>query len=377
MLNEGRLVPAVQCDAEALPFPARRFDCVSIAFGLRNVTHKEAALAEMRRVLKPGGVAARARIPQVGAPLAPAYDWYSFNVLPRLGKLVAGDDGELPLSRRIDPHASGPGDAEGDDGRGGIRPRRVAQSHGRRRRVAPGLRLLGAACFPRLDIANRALEREHWARDKLAGHAGRTRARQCGPALQAFAIDGDGRCGDSEAAPDLTLGISPLRCRPCSRSRGVGMSWSLPKATRRWWRRWASSRSHCRGSSEGRSPECWARSRARGWPTSADDLLAVSGIRGAALRRQFASYVGDEARTRGGRRRGPRLRQRDRGARRAGGRACAPIDGSTVQPGAPLPARRHHRAAKKQARAASAAVPGSRGRSSASGGPSGSTPAVR
>ena len=70
----------------------RRFDCVSIAFGLRNVTEKEAALAEMRRVLKPGGVAAVLEFSRVWAPLAPAYDWYSFNVLPRIGKLVAGDD---------------------------------------------------------------------------------------------------------------------------------------------------------------------------------------------------------------------------------------------------------------------------------------------
>jgi demethylmenaquinone methyltransferase/2-methoxy-6-polyprenyl-1,4-benzoquinol methylase len=56
LLNEGRIIPTVQCDAEKLPFPARHFDCVCIGFGLRNVTHKEAALAEMRRVLKPGGV---------------------------------------------------------------------------------------------------------------------------------------------------------------------------------------------------------------------------------------------------------------------------------------------------------------------------------
>jgi demethylmenaquinone methyltransferase / 2-methoxy-6-polyprenyl-1,4-benzoquinol methylase len=92
MVDTGRLVPAVQCDAEKLPFRANHFDCVSIAFGLRNVTHKEAALAEMRRVLKPGGVAAVLEFSRVYAPLAPAYDWYSFNVLPRLGKLVAGDD---------------------------------------------------------------------------------------------------------------------------------------------------------------------------------------------------------------------------------------------------------------------------------------------
>src|SRR5450755_3606607 len=92
MLDEGRLLPAVQCNAEALPFPARSFDCVSIAFGLRNVTRKDAALSEMRRVLKPGGVALILEFSQVWEPLRPVYDWYSFNVLPRLGRLVAGDE---------------------------------------------------------------------------------------------------------------------------------------------------------------------------------------------------------------------------------------------------------------------------------------------
>ena len=92
MLNEGKLLPAVQCDAEALPFPSRSFDCVSIAFGLRNVTRKDAALSEMRRVLKPGGVALILEFSQIWRPLRPAYDWYSFNVLPRLGRLVAGDE---------------------------------------------------------------------------------------------------------------------------------------------------------------------------------------------------------------------------------------------------------------------------------------------
>jgi demethylmenaquinone methyltransferase/2-methoxy-6-polyprenyl-1,4-benzoquinol methylase len=92
MVDEGRLVPVVQCDAEKLPFAGNRFDCVSIAFGLRNVTHKERALAEMHRVCKPGGVAAILEFSKVYALLAPAYDWYSFNVLPRLGKLIAGDD---------------------------------------------------------------------------------------------------------------------------------------------------------------------------------------------------------------------------------------------------------------------------------------------
>jgi demethylmenaquinone methyltransferase/2-methoxy-6-polyprenyl-1,4-benzoquinol methylase len=91
LLNKGRFVPAVQCDAEKLPFPSASFDRVSIAFGLRNVTRKEVALAEMRRMLRPGGVAAVLEFSRVWAPLAPMYDWYSFNVLPRLGEWIAKD----------------------------------------------------------------------------------------------------------------------------------------------------------------------------------------------------------------------------------------------------------------------------------------------
>jgi demethylmenaquinone methyltransferase/2-methoxy-6-polyprenyl-1,4-benzoquinol methylase len=91
LLDAGALLPVVQCDAEKLPFGADRFNCVSIAFGLRNVTRKEAALAEMRRVLKPGGRLIVLEFSKVWAPLKPAYDAYSFGVLPRLGKLVAGD----------------------------------------------------------------------------------------------------------------------------------------------------------------------------------------------------------------------------------------------------------------------------------------------
>ena len=109
LLNEGRLVPAVQCNAEALPFPAQCFDCVSIGFGLRNVTHKEVALAEMRRVLRPGGVALILEFSKVAEPLKPVYDWYSFKVLPRLGKLVAGDEASyryLAESIRMHPDQS-------------------------------------------------------------------------------------------------------------------------------------------------------------------------------------------------------------------------------------------------------------------------------
>jgi demethylmenaquinone methyltransferase/2-methoxy-6-polyprenyl-1,4-benzoquinol methylase len=92
LLDAGRLVPVVQCDAEELPCPSGHFARVSIAFGLRNVTNKDIALAEMCRVLKPGGMAAVLEFSQIWAPLAPAYDWYSFNVLPRLGRVVAGDE---------------------------------------------------------------------------------------------------------------------------------------------------------------------------------------------------------------------------------------------------------------------------------------------
>jgi demethylmenaquinone methyltransferase/2-methoxy-6-polyprenyl-1,4-benzoquinol methylase len=92
LLDRGLALEVVQCDAEKLPFRDRAFDVVSIGFGLRNVTRKEAALAEMRRVLAPGGVAVVLEFSKVAAPLAPAYDWYSFAVLPRLGRLVAGDE---------------------------------------------------------------------------------------------------------------------------------------------------------------------------------------------------------------------------------------------------------------------------------------------
>ena len=91
LLDAGVIAPVVQCDAEKLPFPANRFDCVSVAFGLRNMTHKDIALAEMRRVLKPGGRLLVLEFSRVWKPLAPLYDAYSFQVLPRLGERVAGD----------------------------------------------------------------------------------------------------------------------------------------------------------------------------------------------------------------------------------------------------------------------------------------------
>jgi demethylmenaquinone methyltransferase/2-methoxy-6-polyprenyl-1,4-benzoquinol methylase len=91
LLDGGIALPAIQCDAEALPFPSDYFDCVTIAFGLRNVTRKEKALAEMSRVLRPGGALLVLEFSKVWEPLRPAYDWYSFKVLPRLGRMVAKD----------------------------------------------------------------------------------------------------------------------------------------------------------------------------------------------------------------------------------------------------------------------------------------------
>ena len=91
LLDKGMVLPALICDGEALPFPAGSFDLVSVAFGLRNMTHKDQALAEMNRVLKPGGRLLVLEFSKVAKPLAKAYDWYSFNVLPRIGQLVAGD----------------------------------------------------------------------------------------------------------------------------------------------------------------------------------------------------------------------------------------------------------------------------------------------
>jgi len=91
LLDEGLVVPVAQCDAERLPFPDRSFDCVCVAFGLRNMTHKDRALAEFRRVLRPGGRVVVLEFSRVWKPLAPLYDAYSFSVLPALGSLIAGN----------------------------------------------------------------------------------------------------------------------------------------------------------------------------------------------------------------------------------------------------------------------------------------------
>jgi demethylmenaquinone methyltransferase / 2-methoxy-6-polyprenyl-1,4-benzoquinol methylase len=108
--DEGMLLATTLCDAEKLPFASGSFDLVSVAFGLRNMTHKDAALAEMNRVLRPGGRLLVLEFSKVAAPLEKVYDWYSFKVLPQIGKLVAGDaDSYQYLAESIRMH---PGQAE-------------------------------------------------------------------------------------------------------------------------------------------------------------------------------------------------------------------------------------------------------------------------
>ena len=92
LLDAGVSLPTLACDAEHLPFADAYFDVITVAFGLRNMTHKDAALLEMNRVLKPGGKLLVLEFSKVAKPLEKIYDWYSFKVLPKLGKLVANDD---------------------------------------------------------------------------------------------------------------------------------------------------------------------------------------------------------------------------------------------------------------------------------------------
>jgi demethylmenaquinone methyltransferase / 2-methoxy-6-polyprenyl-1,4-benzoquinol methylase len=107
LLDEALVLPTAICDAETLPFRNGVFDVISVAFGLRNMTHKERALAEMQRVLRPGGRLLVLEFSKVTPPLQKAYDWYSFNVLPRLGQLVAGDaDSYRYLAESIRMHPS-------------------------------------------------------------------------------------------------------------------------------------------------------------------------------------------------------------------------------------------------------------------------------
>ncbi len=110
LLNKGHVLPTLVCDAEKLPFPDEHFDRVSVAFGLRNMTHKDVALREMSRVLKKGGKLLVLEFSKVAPPLSKLYDWYSFKVLPKLGQAIAGDAASyqyLAESIRMHPDQQG------------------------------------------------------------------------------------------------------------------------------------------------------------------------------------------------------------------------------------------------------------------------------
>ena len=124
-----------QGNAEALPFPDRSFDAYTIAFGIRNVTHIDRALAEAFRVLKTGGRFLCLEFSEVQVPILDRlYDFHSFEVIPRLGKLAAGDSELLPLSGREHPQVPQPGALCRDDRCRRFRARQLAQSDGRHRR---------------------------------------------------------------------------------------------------------------------------------------------------------------------------------------------------------------------------------------------------
>jgi demethylmenaquinone methyltransferase/2-methoxy-6-polyprenyl-1,4-benzoquinol methylase len=108
LLDRGLALPAIQFDAEKIPFPNNYFDVVSVAFGLRNMTHKDAALGEMARVIKAGGKVLVLEFSKPDAMIAPIYDIYSFKVLPWLGDKVAKDAASyqyLAESIRMHPDA--------------------------------------------------------------------------------------------------------------------------------------------------------------------------------------------------------------------------------------------------------------------------------
>ena len=106
LIDHGKIIPSIVCDAEKIPFPSNYFDCITIAFGLRNVTNKEEALSEMYRVLSPGGKLVILEFSKIWGPLSKIYDGFSFNILPNLGKIFAKDESSyqyLVESIRVHP----------------------------------------------------------------------------------------------------------------------------------------------------------------------------------------------------------------------------------------------------------------------------------
>jgi len=107
LINSGKILPSIVCDAESLPFPTNYFDCVTVGFGLRNMTQKDKALSEIYRVLCPGGKLVILEFSKVWGPLSKLYDAFSFNIVPKLGKLIANDEASyqyLVESIRVHPN---------------------------------------------------------------------------------------------------------------------------------------------------------------------------------------------------------------------------------------------------------------------------------
>jgi len=107
LTNQGIILPSILCDAENLPFPNNYFDCVTIGFGLRNMTHKEKALTEIYRVLSPGGKIIILEFSKIWRPLSKLYDFFSFNIVPKLGKIISNDEASyqyLVESIRVHPN---------------------------------------------------------------------------------------------------------------------------------------------------------------------------------------------------------------------------------------------------------------------------------
>lgn len=106
LIDNGSILPSIVCDAENLPFPTNYFDCVTVGFGLRNMTHKDKALSEMYRVLCPGGKLIILEFSKIWQPLNKLYDAFSFNIVPKLGKIIANDEASyqyLVESIRVHP----------------------------------------------------------------------------------------------------------------------------------------------------------------------------------------------------------------------------------------------------------------------------------
>ena len=138
MLDAGLTLPLAQCDAEKLPFPSAHFDLVSVAFGLRNMTHKDVALAEMARVLRPGGRLLVLEFSRIWQPLGATVRCLLLQRASLARQEARWRQRQLPLPRRVDTHAPATGRARADDGTCRLRSGPMVQPDGGR--VCPACR---------------------------------------------------------------------------------------------------------------------------------------------------------------------------------------------------------------------------------------------